>query len=182
MSSCGFLGKLCKSQEWLSVLYRQIDEFVYEQHATTLNLPIEERFNVLDVFARYFDSTGLAKQDSIAVIYYTLAKLLFKKAIMNREELPRLIYECQPYLERAVYWAKSPDKFQPNEVAELRRSIWLHQCTYESAKARHAGSRMLEAHLNGDGHLNMEVIWIVIDKIREAILLSREQDVEGKVN
>ncbi|UJR24256.1 hypothetical protein I4U23_027223 [Adineta vaga] len=173
-------GKLCTSQERLSVLHRQIDEFVYDRHAAAVILDMEESFNALDTLARYFELTALEKHDTIAAVYYTLAKLLFKKAIMNPQELPRIIYECQPNLDRAVYWAKSSNKFQSDEVAELRRSIYLHQCIYESSNARRAGNRMLEAHLKGDECMNMDIIWMVIDKYREAILLAREHDIEGE--
>jgi hypothetical protein len=52
---------------------------------------------------------------------------------------------------------------------------------HESSNARRTGVRMLEAHLNNDEHLSMDIIWNIIDKFRQAILLAKEHDIEGEV-
>lgn len=141
----------------------------------------EERIRVLLFVVNCFERTALEKLDSLATVYYTLGQLTFEKAVSRFKEEPQLIYECRPHLDRALYWACESDKFRSDEIEELRRSIWLHQCMYESSNARHTGIRMLEAHLNNDEHLSMDIIWIIIDKFRQAILLAKEHDIEGKV-
>ena len=39
---------------------------------------------------------------------------------------------------------------------------------------------MLNYHLQNDEELNMDSVWAIIDKFREAILLAKEHDIEGK--
>ncbi|CAF1212792.1 unnamed protein product [Didymodactylos carnosus] len=39
---------------------------------------------------------------------------------------------------------------------------------------------MLAAHLHDDEHISMDIVWMVIDKLREAILLAKEHDIEGE--
>jgi hypothetical protein len=144
-------------------------------------VPDEERLRVLLLIINCFERTALEKLDSLATVYCTLGELTFQKAVSHFKEEPQLIYHCRPHLDRALYWACEPNKFRSDEVEELRHSIWLHQCMHESSNARRAGVRMLEAHLNNDEHLNMDIIWDIIDKFRQAILLAKEHDIEGKV-
>jgi hypothetical protein len=144
-------------------------------------VPAEERLSILLFVINCFERTAFEKLDSLATVYYTLGQLTFEKAVSRFKEEPQLIYDCRPHLDRALYWACEPDKFRSDEIEELRHSIWLHECMYESSNARRTGIRMLEAHLNNDEHLNMDIIWMVIDKFRQAILLAKEHDIEGKV-
>ncbi len=176
-----FSGKAAKSDEWLNVLCRQINDFVYDCCARCLMVPAEERLSILFFITNCFERTALEKLNSLATIYYKIGQLTFEKAVSRFKEEPQLIYDCQPHLDRALYWACEPDKFRSDEIEELRRSIWLHQCMNESSNARRTGIRMLETHLNNDEHLSMDIIWIVIDKFRQAILLAKEHDIEGKV-
>jgi hypothetical protein len=163
------------------VLRRQINDFVYDCCASFLIVPAEERLRVLLLIVNCFERTALEKLDSLATVYCTLGELTFQKAVSRFKEEPQLIYHCQPHLDRALYWACEPDKFRSDEIEELRRSIWLHQCMHESSNARRTGVGMLEAHLNDDEHLNMDIIWDIIDKFRQAILLAKEHDIKGKV-
>jgi hypothetical protein len=175
-----FLGKTTKSNEWLIALRQQVNDFVYDRYAAFLTLSSDERLCVTLFVANCFECTALEKLDSLATVYYSLSQLTFKKAVSCFKEEPKLIYDCRPHLDRALYWACEPDKFQSEEIEELRYSIWLHQCMHESSNARHTAAHMLEEHLNNDEQLNMDIIWVVIDKFREAILLAKEHDIEGK--
>ncbi len=166
----------------MNLIRRQIEEFVYDLCASVLTLPAEERLRVLRIIVNCFERTPLTKLDSVATVYYSIGQLTFEKAVSLFKEEPTLIYDCRPHLDRALYWACEPDKFRTEEIEELRSSIWLHQCMYESSNARRTGARMLEAHLNNDEELNMDIIWAIIDKFREAILLAKEHDIEGKSN
>jgi hypothetical protein len=174
-----FSGQATKSEEWLTVIHCQINDFAYGRSASSLMLPPEERLCTLLFIVNCIERTALEKLDSVATLYYSLGQLTFEKAVSHFKEEPRLIYDCQPHLDRAVYWAFEPDTFRLAEMKELRDSIWLHQFMHESANARRTGMRMLEAHLNNDEELSMDVVWIVIDKFREAILLAKEHDIEG---
>ena len=142
-------------------------------------MPIDERLEILQFAANCFERTVLEKLESVAHIYYLLGQLTFEKAVGCFKEEPNLIYECRPYLDRALYWSENSGLFRVDEIEELQSSIWLHQCMHESALNRRAGIRMLEAHLNNDEQLNMDVVWAVIDKFRTAIILARENDIEG---
>ncbi|CAF1124830.1 unnamed protein product [Rotaria sp. Silwood1] len=173
-------GRTTKSEEWLTSINRQINDFVYDCCASFLMLPTEEHLRVFHFITNCFERTDLKKLDSVATVYYSLGQLTFEKAVKYFKDEPRLIYDCQPYLDRALYWACELDSFRSTDLEELRSSIWLHQCMHESANARRIGVRMLKEHLENDEHLNMDVIWTIIDKFREAILLAKEHDIEGK--
>ena len=175
-----FVGKESKSNEWLASIRRQIEQFVYDLHACFCMLPPEERLQSLRFVANTFEGTTIGKLDSIATVYYSLAQFQFEKTISLGKEESQLIYDCRPCLDRALYWAHQSDEFRLQEVADLRDSIWLHQCIHESNKARRTGQQMLLTHLNNDEVLNMDMVWIVMDEFREAILLAREHDIEGK--
>lgn len=177
-----FLGQTTKQEDWLTAIQHQINEFVYDCYARLLILPTHERLHTLIFIVDCFERTTLRKLDSVATIYYSIARLKFENFLSDSKENPRLIYDCQPYLERALYWAHQPDTFQSKDIEELRNSIWMHQCIHESSNARRTGVRLLEDHLKNDEELNMDMVWSIVDKFREAMLLAKERDIEGMVS
>ncbi|CAF1936178.1 unnamed protein product [Rotaria magnacalcarata] len=173
-------GRKAKSQEWLISIRHQINNFVSDCYAQFLLLPTEERLRALEFTVNCFERTTLTRLDSVATDYYALGKLMFQEALKHFKKEPKLIYNCLPTLNRAFYWACEPHTFRSTEIKELQDSIWLHQCIHESSNARHTGVRMLDYHLQNDEELNVDFIWTIIDKFREAILLAKENDIEGE--
>jgi hypothetical protein len=87
----------------LSLIRREIEEFVYDRCASVLTFPAKERLCVLHIIVNCLERTALEKLDSLASVYYSLGRLTFEKAVSLFKEELSLIYDCRPYLDRALY-------------------------------------------------------------------------------
>lgn len=58
--------------------------------------------------------------------------------------------------------------------------VILYQCSCDSIRATYQGDAILTSLLTHQEHLDMDLVWLAIDKFKEAAVLAREQDTEAE--
>lgn len=121
----------------------------------------------------------------------TATEALLADSVLTRDSgrpdaLPRalsLIVECHAYLVNASVFARDNPLFM-EDISDLNDQVLTQQCLLESQQARIRGDERLEAHMADSSieGLNMDLVWAVADDYKEAILRSREREMESEAH
>jgi len=111
-----------------------------------------------------------------------LAQQIFKLGLtfLQEENYNKALYlmkECYQPVEEARQFAGGRQDIL-SEVEVLQEDIFMAQCRAESIKSRKMGDELLRKTVNEDASLNITTIFEVLDWYKQAILLTREIEIE----
>jgi DnaJ-domain-containing protein 1 len=171
-------GLKSKSQPWIELLLTNTRLFIDEAIQFSLNLSdFKERARLLSYIA-----CEISEENLKALCFLNLADANFKAGISELakgkyKECLFFMRECYHPVEEARRYGHC-DPFVSTEVAIYESDIFQHQCTAESIQARSTGDDLFRSVLCDEDNLNVDMVWEVIDFYKQAILLTRERDVE----
>eukprot|EP00243_Klebsormidium_subtile_P002359 TRINITY_DN14649_c0_g1_i1.p1 TRINITY_DN14649_c0_g1~~TRINITY_DN14649_c0_g1_i1.p1 ORF type:complete len:454 (+),score=119.84 TRINITY_DN14649_c0_g1_i1:200-1561(+) len=119
---------------------------------------------------------------------YKLAKQLYWEGIRLLEAVDKdrmeaatrgasLMNEASQLLVEAM---QRGTEEQRSEVEVSMEEVFLYQCTCESIQASYQGNALLDSLLKTQEHLDMDFVWLAIDKYKQAAVLARERDLEAE--
>eukprot|EP00898_Chlorokybus_atmophyticus_P004969 jgi/Chlat1/5473/Chrsp36S05454 len=167
-----------QSYEWLVSLQLQVASITNKAASLLTDWSQTAKLKALHQLTVALQHTCFRK--AAAVACRTYARQLFYAAVTTLAEgslrtCLSYIAECHRPIE---CWQQVGD--EGDAVEEQRGDIYLLRCTAESMRARQQADIMVEAALNGEDDLNVDMLWQAIDKYKEASLLTREHDVENE--
>ena len=185
---------------WLEKLRDSADLVLQASHEAISTATIERPRRIILLHTTAFDwplrHLLALKVPSHAYLLLDLAQLHFKEAVTLIEagEFRKACYqlhECErPIVEglsfaaasatsiRSSYDAESDDL--PSDFQLLQQDVCFHLATCESVEYRWLGDMVLERSMNATDGLSMDGVWEAVDYYRQAVLLTRERDLENE--
>ena len=171
-------GLTSKAQSWIEPLLTSTRQFLDDAIQYSLNLSdFKQRSKLL-----YEIACTVSEENLKAHCFLSLADATFKAGVSELakgkyKECLAFMHECYHPVEEARRYGHC-DPFVTTEVAVYEGDIFLHQCTAESIQARSTGDDLFSSVLCDEDNLNVDMVWEVVDWYKQAILLTREKDVE----
>ena len=171
-------GLTSKPKSWIEPLLTTTRQFIEDAIEFSQNLSnFKERSKFLNDIA-----CEISEENLKAYCYLSLADATFKPGVSELadgkyKECLFLMRECYHPVEEARRYGHC-DPFVSTEVAVFEGDIFLHQCTAESIQACSTGDDLFRSVLCDEDNLNVDMVWEVVDFYKQAILLTREKDVE----
>lgn len=180
-NSATLLGSSCKTEQWMSDVFRYIEVCV-EVLETTVPLEIthcEQREKL--ILLRKVANT-IPDSISKATWCLKLGEAIFNAGVVAYEsqlydECKRHLEDCNEPLEEAIRYGKSDTRIV-EEAKDYQERVYIHLCISRSVSLRMQTEKLFHTHLLNQESINFELIWDVVDMFKQCTLLVREQDTE----
>uniref|UniRef100_A0A7M5XJG0 Uncharacterized protein n=2 Tax=Clytia hemisphaerica TaxID=252671 RepID=A0A7M5XJG0_9CNID len=168
-------GKITKSALWIDDITCSLGKVLQEALNIYADLPAEEKINVYESFACSL-TNGFFSDD----LYVEIANLLLSQAI-NSLQLKNFKESkiCLQRMSRPIEELKRSKTPEFTEQAEtLKLDLKYNLAFTESLQTIRIGDELLESHLKDQEDLSMDMVYTVIDRYHEAMVLARDIEVE----
>ena len=74
----------------------------------------------------------------------------------------------------------NPNEDMKMEISVLEQEINMFRCCCDSVRMRAQADKLFDAQINEAERINMTMMWNILDMYKEAVLLTREKDIENE--
>ena len=171
-------GKACKTDQWISDIYRNIKICVKAVQNTVVSVTdLKEKLLLLRRIAKAVPE-GLTK----ATCYLRLGEATFNAGVIAYES--QLFGDCQSYMadcnepfEEALRFGRD-DPGICEEAHDFKERVYVHLCIAQSVSLRLQAENLYHTHLRNQENISFDFIWDLVDMFKQCTLLVREQDLE----
>ncbi|KAJ8305731.1 hypothetical protein KUTeg_016276 [Tegillarca granosa] len=168
-------GSTCMSATWKSKLEISCGKCWNDFYLCVSEIAMEQRVRTLDAVLPY-----LSKSNQIHA-FFEIANVQFHVGInaFQKGDFKKCMYqmsECHYPIEKV----KELRGFEEthHELQSLEEDVVMHLSITESSQSRQTGDDLLKMVLIDEETLNIEMVWDIIDWYRQAIVLTRDLDME----
>eukprot|EP00897_Mesotaenium_endlicherianum_P004470 jgi/Mesen1/4050/ME000213S03075 len=204
MISAITLGKSAQSDDWIHDLQDKMADYLTKSRHFIVKFKralFEQCIRKMCSFSQTmlsFSPLSTAMAAAAGHVNLQLASITFHKCLplyekSSNSNLPpdgatqdifsmkRHLYDCYTPLTRAEQFAsKAGGEFLAKEIDDLSSQVYLYMCISDSHQARAEGQRLLERAVQDSEVLDMDTVWLALDKFKESAVVTKERDRESE--